>query len=228
MRSILSIVLSSMIFFSCDQPKTSEQKLTVPVTEAKNPALDFIYGLWSLDIDNNLNNAGYYFMNDGTFHIVASEVNGNWELSGMDSILLTYASINSKPEKIALHIDTLLVERMVLSGNSGTSVFRKVPFGKNTEGTVLSGFMGTLAPGIEKEYTFNLPATKEIKIELVTDEPGITFRFFDGEKEITSTSLRSWEGIIIRGGSYRVLLSRSTKGALSDEATDFNLKIIGY
>ncbi len=217
-----------LLFFGCTQKKSNpEQKIVVEV-DPKTASHQFLYGLWSLDKDSLLNNEGYLFNSDGSFNLVASEMNGNWEFKGSDSLILTFNTMNRGSQTETFAVDTITIDKLIISKQDVKHNFRKVPFGKNAEGIVLSGFMGTLAPGIKKEYTFNLQSAKQIKLELVTQEPGIDFQFFDGEHEITSVPVKSWEGIIIRGGSYRVLISRSRKGALSDEAADFNLKVIGF
>ncbi len=217
-----------LLVSGCTQKKSNPEQKIVVDADPKTTSSQFLYGLWSLDKDSLLNNEGYLFNSDGSFNLVASELNGNWEFKGSDSLVLTFNTMTRGSQAEVYFVDTISVDKLIISKNDVRHYYRKVPFGKNSEGIVLSGFMGTIAPGIKKEYTFNLQSAKQIKLELVTQEPGIDFQFFDGDHEITSVPVKSWEGIIIRGGTYRVLISRTSKGALSDEASDFNLKVIGY
>ncbi|HNP48553.1 MAG TPA: hypothetical protein PKK99_15600 [Bacteroidia bacterium] len=229
MRFLLISILTVVSLLSCTSGnKNAEMKVNVVSNEPQKSPLQFLGGLWSLDTHDSLNNSGYYLGNDGTVQKVASEENGTWELRQSDSLLLSFELNKTQGKQIIYRIDSIQADRMVLSDSSGKSVYRKVPFGRNNEGTVLSGFMGTLAPGIRKEYKFNLPPAKAVKIELVTAESGISFRFYEQDHEITTREVKSWEGILIRGGSYHVELSRSSVGALSGEAADFNVKVIGY
>lgn len=226
-QSILAFTL--IVFVSCTTRQVQpEQVQQTTVTVNSTSALQFISGLWSLDKNNSLNNDGYYFLNDRTFLRVASERTGNWQHIGKDTLLLKYSATDSVAQQKILIIDTLTSDRMVLRDHEGIKVFRKVPFGKNPEATVLSGFMGSISSGTEKEYTFNLPSSKEIKIELNANDSDIHFRFFEGTTEFTTAAVRSWEGIIVRGGSYQVKISKSKKAVAPDEAVDFNLKVLGY
>ena len=211
----------------CTPDKKSEE-----VVSSNNPndtmelIRGFIYGLWSMDSGNSLNNQGFYFKNDGTFDFVGSDQSGEWELNSNDTIKISYSTFR---ESYILHykIDSLNTDKLIIHDSDGTYLFRKVPFGMNNEGNVLQGFAGSLASGEEKEYNVDLPATKKITLKLSSPDSTITFRLYDGSNELTSAPLHAWTGIIIRSGKYRAVVSKP-KNPKSIGDGDFDLKVIGY
>lgn len=228
MQKTLNLFFFIIILSACQQ--TSPPKTEAPPSPVDSMTLisNFICGLWSQGDINGIQNDGYYFTSDGQFNVVASTIAGNWNLSSRDSLQLSFPTYLNGPLVEIFHIDSLAADRMILTGSSGRQIFRKVPFGMNAEGLLLSGFMGTIAPGISKNYSFELPGIKKIKLEMVCENPNVTFRFFDDQAEITKTEVRTWEGIMIKNGKFRVTVNRPLKGALSDEAVDFNLKVFTY
>ena len=184
----------------------------------------FVCGLWSLDSQNILNNEGYFFKPDGTVDFVASEYQGNWELVGTDSIKLKYAFFDSDYEQ-GFHIDSLSEARMVLSDSDGTHLFRKVPFGINTEETVISGYSGTLNPGLPKKYSFTIPSAKKLRIALSTNSENVKLKIYDSYGELTSTPVKDWQSIMVRSGEYKIVVDYVEPAKGTPE--EFSLKVFG-
>lgn len=219
------ILVFSTLLYSCTNEIKNESEIK---GGNENDTLEivrtFVYGLWSLDSGNSLYNEGYYFKPDGTVDFVAAEVSGTWELSGSDSIKIEYSSFDEVYKEF-LKIDSINDNRMILTNKEGSHLFRKVPFGMNSEGTVLQGFAGKAEPGQIKEYAFEVPSSKKIQLKLSTQDPEISMRVYDGTNEITSSEVKSWTAIMIRSGKYFVRVSKTESGKTPGE---FDLKVISY
>lgn len=188
---------------------------------------NFIYGLWSVADKKMLNNDGYFFQPDGIVRLVASEFSGTWKLIGRDSLKLRFQFYSLDSEEYSFKIDSLSMDRMVLRDSQVSTLYRKVPFGVNNEGTVLQGFMASLQPGQIREHVFEIISAKELKIELTSDIPSIGFRLYEADHEVTLMALKHWTGILTHGGKYRILVSDSIpKNAGID--LSYSLKVIGY
>jgi hypothetical protein len=227
---IFSILIFTTLIYSC----TERPKIPESVVEEKSDSAkiveQFIYGLWSMDSGNTLYNEGFFFRPDGTVDLVGSETTGKWRFNGKDSIVLSFDSykantaMNTTNDSF-LKIDSITDSRMILSDESGTHLFRKVPFGMNNEGTVIQGFAGELSPGDKKEYSFDLPPAKKVSIKLKADS-AILFRVFDQKDELTSLPVREWTSIMIMGGKYKIEVQNSSSKKSGDEGYD--LKILVY
>jgi hypothetical protein len=224
----LYIVIISLFLFSCSTNKKEAEKAPEESrTDTMEIIRGFIYGLWSMDTGNYLLNEGYYFKPDGSVDFVAAAVSGEWKLVSKDSIKISYSSYDQNMLSI-LKIDSLNNERMVLSDSDGAAVFRKVPFGiDNMEGIVLQGFAGTLEKGEQREYSFNVPSAKKIQLKLKSSNQDVTFHIYEGNNIITSTPVRDWTAIMIRGGNYRAIVTLP-KNSASKEDGKFDLKVVGY
>ena len=216
-----------LLIYSCSGDRKEPASLNesnVSVNDTTQIIQSFICGLWSLDSQNILNNEGYFFKPDGTVDFVASEYTGNWEVIGTDSISLKYAFFDSAYET-GFHIDSLTESRMVLSDSDGVHLFRKVPFGVNTEETVISGFSGTLLPGITKEYSFTIASAKKLRIALNTNSENVRLRIFDDNSELSSIPVKDWQSIMVRSGNYKIVVDYvDKKKAVADE---FSIKVFG-
>ncbi len=214
-------------FFSCsNKNKKNEESPATLQADTMEMIRGYIYGLWSMDSGNVLNNFGYYFKPDGTVDFVAADAIGNWELFQKDSIKIVYNSFNEELKE-SFKIDSISEGRMTIRDKDGSYLFRKVPFGINNEGVVLQGFSGNISPGTEKEYEFDLPAAKKINLKLISSNKEIVFRVFEKDVEVTSTPLKEWTAILIRSGKYKAkIFYPPVKGV--KENGEFDLKIIGY
>lgn len=190
--------------------------------------IQMLPGLWSLDSMNFLTNAGYYFMPDGSVDRIASTVSGTWEFRGPDSLIVAFPVNQDSLERFAFTIDTLVSGRMILNDADKSLVFRKVPFGLKEEGTVLSGFSGSIIQGFTKEYSFDLASARKMEVLMTTKNPGIAFRMYDDIGEVTDSAVTSWKGILVRGGKYRIRIGLSAGGSIGNENADFTLKVTGY
>jgi hypothetical protein len=223
----LSLLAFFLIISSCSEKrKTEEEKSSAVKTDTTEIIKSFIYGLWSMDSGNSLNNIGYYFRPDGTVDFVAADVSGFWELNKNDSIKIIYNSFNQE-YKADFKIDSISEGKMTISDKDGSYLFRKVPFGMNNEGVVMQGFSGSLAQGQEKVYSFDIPTAKKISLKLKTENKDIAFRVYENEKEVTSLPVQEWTSILVRSGKYKtkVIYPKTKKG---NEEGGFDLKVIGY
>jgi hypothetical protein len=219
------IFLITAFLYSCgsDQKKSDQSDETSP-TDTMEIIRNFIYGLWSMDSGNALNNEGFYFKPDGTVDFVSSELSGFWELPTNDSIHVVYSTINEKfssPYKI----NSITESRMILTDQNGNHLFRKIPFGINNERVVLQGFAGALAGGMKKKYSFDIPSAKKINLILNSENKNISFQVFDDANEFTSVPVREWTAIMVRSGKYKVVVSNTGN---SKEDSHFDLKVMGY
>lgn len=209
---------------------TGERNKENPIVESKTDTTEiirkFIYGLWSLDSGNAFTNVGYYFKQDGTVDFVAADVSGNWELISDDSLRISYSTIKGV-QSYDFKLEYLNESKLILADKDGSYTFRKIPFGFNNDGMLLKGFGGKLSPGEEKKYSVNLPATKKISFKLISENPEITLRVFEGNNELTSAPLREWNAIIIRSGDYSVVVSRQPS-SIPVTPKEFDLKVIAY
>lgn len=220
-------LLFILFIYSCsgDAKKPSgENETGVAVNDTNQMIQSFICGLWSLDSQNILNNEGYFFKPDGTVDFVASEYQGNWQIIGTDSIFIKYSFFDSAFET-GFHIDSLTESRMVLSDSDGVHLFRKVPFGVNTEENVISGFSGTLLPGISKEYTFTIASAKKLRVALNTKSDNVRLKIFDDRGELTSTPVKDWQSIMVRSGNYKIVVDYVDRKKAIDE--EFSIKVFG-
>jgi hypothetical protein len=217
----------ALFFHSCSPTGNNpETKAGRQPTDTLEMIRGFIYGLWSKDSENTLQNVGYYFRPDGTMDFVAAGVSGSWALPQRDTLQITYSDQNQQ-YNANYRIDTLSESRMLIRDGDGSYLFRKVPFGMNVEGLVLQGFSGSLFPGEEKEYAFDLPAAKKITLKLNTKSKDVVFRIFDNQEELTSMPLQEWTGILVRSGKYKATVTNTNKRKQEKQA-DFDLKIIGF
>ena len=220
-------LLFIIFIYSCSgqtKEPANENNSTVAVNDTTQMIRSFVCGLWSLDSQNILNNEGYFFKSDGTVDFVAAEASGNWEIVGTDSIKMKYASYDISTEN-GFHIDSLTESRMILSDSHGTYLFRKVPFGVNMEESVISGFSGTLLPGISKEYTFAIPSAKKLRIALNTKSDNVRFKVYDDREELTAVPLKDWQSIMVRSGNYKIVVDYVDKKKGTEE--EFSLKVFG-
>ncbi len=223
----LSLLALFLIIFSCSEKrKTEEEKTSAAKTDTTEVIKSFIYGLWSMDSGNSLNNIGYYFRPDGTVDFVAADVSGFWELNKNDSIKIIYNSFNEE-YKADYKIDSISEGRMTISDKDGSYLFRKVPFGMNNEGIVLQGFSGSLEQGQEKVYSFDIPTAKKISLKLKTANKDIVFRVYENEKEVTSLPVQEWTSILVRSGKYKAKVIYPKTKKVSEDG-GFDLKVIGY
>jgi hypothetical protein len=220
------VLFISGIVCCTPEKKSAEESSSYNQNDTMELIRGFIYGLWSMDSGNSLNNEGFYFKTDGTVDFVGSDISGEWELKSKDSIKVSYSYFRSD-FKLYYKIDSLNNNRMIIHDSDGTYLFRRVPFGINNEGNVLQGFAGSLSPGDEKEYMLNLPSTKKIALKLSSTDSTITFRLFDGGNELTSAPLHAWTGIIIRSGKYRAVVSKMKNSPIKGEGK-FDLKVIVF
>ncbi|TAH43013.1 MAG: hypothetical protein EYC69_04090 [Bacteroidetes bacterium] len=229
-------VLKSIILFTCFL--TVEYSCTEPGNQNANESKDsitdtteiirsYIFGLWSLSEGNMLNNDGYYFQPDGTVRLVASEYSGQWNLIGRDSLNTSFQFYSRDAEISMFKIDSLTVDRMVLSSAAGTEVYRKVPFGINPEGTVLQGFMGSLQPDEIKIYDLEIPGAKEINIILTSENANIVFRFYEKDIQLTSVAVKSWKGILTHGGNYELRVM-DTISSNQNSDRSYSIKVIAF
>lgn len=189
----------------------------------------FLAGLWSVDSENALSNEGFYIQPDGQLLLVASEARGQWKLLGRDTLRLLVDNWSPKPQTYDFIIDSLDPQLMILRDSAGQRLYRKVPYGTNAEGTVLNGFMGTLDRQLSaKEYRFDLPSAKRIRVELNTAATRVSFRLFSGEHELTAAAVKRWEGILVRSGQYRAVVALDPPELQTEEPVEFDLKVYGY
>ncbi len=220
-------LLFILFIYSCSgdaKKPSSENQAGVAVNDTNQMIQSFICGLWSLDSQNILNNEGYFFKPDGTVDFVASEYQGNWEIIGNDSIKLKYSFYDSAFET-GFHIDSLTESRMILSDTDGVYLFRKVPFGVNTEETVISGFSGTLVPSVTKEYKFTIASARKLRIALNTKSENVRLRIYDERGELTSTPVKDWQSIMVRSGDYKIIVDYIDKKKSVEE--EFSIKVFG-
>jgi hypothetical protein len=216
-----------LFIYSCSgdaKRPAGESETGVAVNDTTQMIQSFVCGLWSLDSQNILNNEGYFFKPDGTVDFVASEYQGNWEIVGTDSIKLKYSFFDSAYEQ-GFHIDSLSESRMVLSDTDGTHLFRKVPFGINAEETVISGYSGTLMPGLPKMYSFTIPSAKKLRIALSTTSENVKLKIYDSGGELTSTPVKDWQSIMVRSGEYKIVVDYLEPANAKME--DFSVKVFG-
>jgi hypothetical protein len=211
---------------SCADEQKKEAQNSEVAADTTEIIRKFIYGLWSMDSGNALSNVGFYFRPEGVVDFVPADASGTWKFKSPDSLLINYVSFSGE-QNFNAKIQFLDESRMILIEKPDTFVYRKVPFGMNSDGMLLHGFAGKLSPGQGKDYTVNLPASKKISFKLNSQNPEIFLQVFEGTKEVTSTPLREWTAIIIRGGSYSVKVFRAADSK-PGVPEDFDLKIIGY
>ncbi len=224
---ILKILLLYLISCGPGKQEKNPIKPDPSPTGSGTVIRNFIGGLWSVSDGNMLNNEGFYFQNDGIVRFVASEFEGQWTLLGSDSLKIIWQGYSLEAETICFKIDSIAMDRMVLSSMDETRIYRKVPFGRDENGIVLHGFMGSLEAGEVKVYPFELVSAKEIDIELNSTNPMVVFRFFEGEAELSSTGLRKWKGILTHGGKFRLeVINTSLKN--SSASPEFSLRVTGY
>ena len=222
-----TLLALSLFIFSCSGEKKNEEEKTDAVkTDTMEMIRSFVYGLWSLDSGNSLNNVGYYFRLDGTVDFVAADASGFWELIKNDSLKIVYTNYNEE-YKADYKIDSISEGRMTISDKDGSYLFRKVPFGMNNEGVVLQGFSGSLEQGQEKVYSFDIPTAKKISLKLKSENKEIVFRVYENEKEVTSLPVQEWTSILIRSGKYKAKISYP-KNKLNKDDGGFDLKVIGF
>lgn len=185
--------------------------------------------MWSVDSQNFLNNEGFYLQPDGRLSLVASEAQGEWRLMGRDTLYLKVHNWSPDPLEYFFILDSLDPQFMILRDTTGQTVYRKVPYGTNAEGIVLNGFMGSLNRQLNaKEYRFDLPSAKRIKLEIQSAFAGISFRVFDGDQELTAAPVKSWDAILIRSGQYKALVALDDPFQLKEDRVEFELKVVGY
>ncbi|MBP6009236.1 MAG: hypothetical protein KBA16_06725 [Bacteroidia bacterium] len=215
--------------FSCQQPRQGSEQTEAATNDTTALMNNFLTGLWSVDSQNFLNNEGFYLQPDGRLSLVASEAQGEWRLMGRDTLYLNVHNWSPDPLEYFFILDSLDPQFMILRDTTGQTVYRKVPYGTNAEGIVLNGFMGTLDRQLNaKEYRFDLPSAKRIKLELKSAFAGISFRVFDGEHELTAAPVKSWDAILIRSGQYRAVVAIDDPRRLSEDRIEFDLKVYGY
>ncbi|MBL0104291.1 MAG: hypothetical protein IPP51_11390 [Bacteroidetes bacterium] len=224
--SLITSLLLAFIF-SCtnnQKPLADENAVVDKKDDALSMMQNYLCGLWSYDSANILNNEGYFFKPDGTVDFVASEYTGEWKMLRTDSLIISY-SFYSEHGEIEYKIKSMTADQMILADADGEYIFRKVPFGMNDQESVITGFHGTLSPEDSREYNFDLPSAKKIRITLRSDNPKMTMRIFDQFKEVTSADVQAWQSIMVRSGKYKVVVSLP-KGA-GKENEDFDLKVYG-
>lgn len=220
------IVLTSCIL-ACTQPVKEENKEQTTIsTKSENVQLinEFICGLWSLDSNRSLTNVGFYIKPDGTIDFLGGDLSGDWKLEGKNLLVISYSQ-NEKENVIKYNLDSLSESQMILSDSMGQSIYRKVPFGMNIDEIVLTGFHGTLFPGISKEYSFVLSSAKKIRLSLKSDDSNIKMRVFDSGKEISSIPLSDWQSIMVKSGTYKVKVDYLNPKLA--KMNDFDLKVFG-
>ncbi len=224
--SLLALFTLSFIFSCSNNPVPNAGD--TPVADSKDDELslmrNYICGLWSYDSANILNNEGYYFKPDGTVDFVASEYTGDWKIVGTDSIMISY-SFYSESGTIEYQIKSLTAENLTLADGDGEYIFRKVPFGMNDSEILLNGYHGSLKEGETREYTFDLPSAKKIRIALKTTNQNMTMKVFDQFKELSATNLQQLQCIMVRSGKYKVIVSLPEKAGA--DLVDFDLKVFG-
>ena len=196
------------------------------VHDSQEVIRQFIYGLWSLDSGNILSNEGYYFRPDGTVDFVASEQSGKWSLNKVNKLTISVPALNQE-YLTEFNIDSISLDRMRLTSENKTHLFRKVPFGMDNEGNVLQGFSGSIAVGESRSFSFNIPSAKKIALRLNSDSPDVLFHIYRDDKEISTTGLREWSAIMIRSGRYEAIVTKGAK-SVDKNPSDFDLKILGY
>lgn len=225
MKAPLVFILTITLY--CCTPAKEESRETLSNQDTSAIIQTFIYGLWSMDSGNSLLNEGFYFRNDGTVDFVSSEITGNWRLKGNDSLNIDYTYWYDM-HNLIFKIDSLNEGRMVLSDTNGFHVFRKIPFGLNPEGNVAGGYSGYIDPGQSKEFPIELPPAKKIAVMMACPDSSVTFRLYDDQtREITSADVRNWTGIVIRGGKYKIVLTKPLKSKWNEEA-DYDIKVMVY
>ena len=143
-----------------------------------------------------------------------------------DSLKINYHTFE-RDLSLKFKIDSMYEGRMVLTSDEGKYLFRKVPFGMNTEGIVLQGFMGKLESGEEREYSFDIPSSKKMELKLKCENKNVVFNIYDSNVLITPTPVQNWTAIMIRSGNYKVKIRNHSEKSIKQEA-DFDLKVIGY
>jgi len=230
-KSELTAAFSGILFvflFSCLNPQDEKRTHSKDIPADTTAIIrNYISGLWSLAEGNMLNNDGYFFQPDGTIRLVASEYSGQWNLINRDSLRISFQIYSREDEVSVFRIDSLSVDRMVLNSKDGVHTYRKVPFGINLEGTVLQGYIGSLADNQIKHYEVEIPTAKEISIELSADNPSIFFRFFEKDVQLTSAGVRGWRGILTHGGKYELRVMDTTVNN-SKASTSYSIKVIGF
>lgn len=222
------LILVFIFFFNaCSPPADQQHSSSVELNDTTGLVRKFIFGLWSLDSGNTLCNAGYQFTPEGRVHVIASEYGGFWEITGKDSLKLTFQHYSPQATVLYLHLDSISTDRMVLTGEKGKLVFRKVPFGQDNEGKLINGFSGQIESGEEKEYIFQLPSAKMIEVRLQSKDTTLHFRVYEEQQELTAIAIRKWETILARAGKYKILVKQESTGT-SNGMSDFDLKVLSY
>jgi hypothetical protein len=231
MKYLFPLIFSVIACTSCSEfpkEKLPVQTNTGQQEDTLSLIRNFLPGLWSLDTGNSLTNDGYLILPDGSLNVVASEVSGTWELHVKDTLKFIFPGDFTKPYEETFKLDSLSVQRMVLHSENEKYIFRKIPYGKNPEGIVLSGYSGSIYPGTEKEYNFELPSAKEINITLNCENKSVVFRIYDNGVEITPADLKKWQGILVHGGKYMLKIKFPGRESETSQSADYNVKVIAY
>lgn len=226
-RFYFPLLIISVCILACTQKVKEESNSQATVSNVQeNVQLinEFICGLWSLDSNRSLTNVGFYIKPDGTIDFVTGDLSGSWKLEGKDLLVLSFSQ-NEKDIVLKYHLDSLNESQMILSDSSGQNIYRKVPFGINNDEIVLTGFHGTLFPGISKEYSFMLPSAKKIRLSLKSEDSTIKMRIYDATKELTSIPLTDWQSIMVKSGTYKVKVNYLNPKI--GKMNDFDLKVYG-
>jgi hypothetical protein len=112
---------------------------------------------------------------------------GTWNLLSSDSLRIVYSNLNEEFKSL-FKIDSIVDGRMTLTDEDGKYLLRKVPFGMNSEGTVMQGFAGNLEDTKEREYYFVIPPAKKIKLQLNSADSTIVFTVFERYERINYNS----------------------------------------
>jgi hypothetical protein len=221
------LLFLTIAFYCCSPVKEESNDSAANDSDTTLMAKQWLYGLWSEDSGNILSNTGFYLSNDGTMQMASAEYDGEWKLVGLDSIKIKINGLNRDYES-NYSIDSLSENRMVLRDSEQAHVFRKVPFGFNAEGKVIQGYTGYIAGGTTKDYYFEMPPAKKILLKMYCPDSSVTFRLYDDRnKEITSTGVRNWAGIVIRSGKYKITLDKP-KDSKWKEESDYDVKVLVY
>src|SRR6187401_2551386 len=88
--SIPFLFLLNVIFVCCSGPKQEPKEPVKTYDDSIQAIHTFLYGLWSEDSGNVLANTGFFFRNDGTVDLIASEYTGKWKINGKDSLQIDF------------------------------------------------------------------------------------------------------------------------------------------
>lgn len=220
------LALGSIVSCTTNQKQQADDG---PVEEKKsdsplNMMQSYICGLWSYDSANILNNAGYFFRSDGTIDFVGADLSGVWSLDSLDTLKIVYINY-SDTETVLYKVKKMTADEMVLADTSGEYTFKKVPFGMNETENILTGFHGTLNPDESRDYNFDLPSAKRIRIKIKSPDDKFTMKVFDQFKEITSADVKQLQCIMVRSGKYKITVTNPAK---KGNAGDFDLKVFSY